>query len=212
MAIRRSTLRSALPALVLASALALSACSGGADAESQVSPTGSASASATATPTPTADPRPTPASSTGPARNLPKPELPAAAKENTKAGFEAFTQYWFDTATYALETGDTAPLKAVSLESCKMCASYIESGKTAKTSGEWRVGPRWTISGFVTDMRLDPLGQVVAYFSMEESASQIIGHDGKPIKSRAGGKLKNAQALYAKFENGAWLTSEAGTA
>lgn len=212
MAIRRCTLRSALPVLVLASALALSACSGRADTESQVSPTGSASASATAPPTPTADPRPTPASSTGPARNLPKPELPAAAKENTKAGFEAFTQYWFDTVTYALETGDTGPLKAISKPDCKMCASYIDSGKTAKANGGWRVGPKWTISDFVTDMKLDPLGQTVAYFSMAESASQVVGSDRKVSKSRPGGKLKNAQALYAKFENGAWLTSEAGTA
>ncbi|MDQ0259436.1 DUF6318 family protein [Sinomonas atrocyanea] len=212
MAIRRCTLRSALPVLVLASALALSACSGGADAESQRPPTGPASASATATPTPAADSRPTPASSTGPARNLPRPQLPAAAKENTKAGFEAFTQYWFDTVTYALETGDTGPLKAVSKPDCKICVSYIKSGETAKADGGWRVGPQWTISDFVTDMRLDPLGQAVAYFSMEESASQVIGPDRKISRSRAGGKLKTAQALYAKFENGAWLTSEAGTA
>ncbi|MDP9883199.1 hypothetical protein J2W21_000689 [Sinomonas atrocyanea] len=212
MAIRRSTLRSALPALVLASALVLSACSGGADAESQVSPTGSASASAAATPTPTADPRPTPASSTGPARNLPKPELPAAAKENTKAGFEAFTQYWFDTVTYALETGDTGPLKAVSKPDCKICNVYVARGDQVKNERGWNIGPRWTVSGFSSDLKLDPFGQAVGYFTLEESSSAQFDKAGTRTKTLDGGKAEGAKALYARYADGKWTTSEAGRA
>lgn len=209
MAIRRRTLRSALSVFALASVLGLTACGSGLGGPGAQ---GAASASASGTPTPTVDSRPTPASSTGPARNLPKPELPAAARENTEAGFRAFTQYWFDTVTYALETGDTAPLKAISLDSCKMCASYISSASTARSDGGWRVGPRWTLVDFSSDMKLDPMGQAVGYFSMKESQSHVISADGSVGKSRAGGMVDGAQSMYAKFENGAWLASEAGMA
>jgi hypothetical protein len=212
MAIRRSTLRSALPALVLASALALSACSGGADAESPVSPTGSASASATATPTPTADPRPTPASSTGPARNLPKPELPAAAKENTKAGFEAFTQYWFDTVTYALETGDTGPLKAISKPDCKICNGYIARADKVAGGNGWNIGPRWTVKGFSTTLKLDPLGQAMGYFLIDESAATQYSRNGAVAKSQQSLSDDAPKAIYAIYANGKWLTAQAGNA
>jgi hypothetical protein len=208
MAIRRCTLRSALPVLVLASALALSACSGGADAESQRPPTGSASASATATPTPAADSRPTPASSTGAARNLPRPQLPAAAKENTKAGFEAFTQYWFDTATYALESGDKEALAAISAADCKVCAGYLKD----IAAGGWSVGPKWTTDAFVTDMKLDPLGQAVGYFMLDEGPSKWYDRSGTVTKDRKGGNNGQAKAIYATYSRGAWKARQLGQA
>src|SRR5437899_770958 len=88
-----------LPTALLA-LLLLSACGS--------SPGTGAAPSVTASPSPppSVDSRPTPASSKGPARNVPKPELPEAAKQNTKEGFAAFTQYWFDTIAYSLETAD----------------------------------------------------------------------------------------------------------
>ncbi|AMM32020.1 hypothetical protein SA2016_1340 [Sinomonas atrocyanea] len=212
MAIRRCTLRSALPVLAFASALALSGCSGGADAESQGPPTASPSASATATPTPSVDSRPTPASSTGPARNLPKPEMPAAAKENTKAGFEAFTQYWFDAVTYALETGDTAPLKAISKPDCKICNGYIARADRVAGGNGWNVGPRWTVKGFSSTLKLDPLGQALGYFLIDESAATQYSRDGSVAKSQQALSDDAPKAIYAIYANGKWLTTQAGNA
>lgn len=208
MAIRRCTLRSALPVLALASALALSACVGRADVQAQDSPTASASATSTATPTPTVDPRPTPASSTGPARNLPKPELPAAAKENTKAGFEAFTQYWFDTAVYGLSTGDKDPLAKISADDCKICNSYIED----MSKGGWTTGIRWTTSGFVSDLKLDPLGQAVGYFMLDEEPSQWYSASGTLTKQNRGGNSGKPKAIYAAYRDGAWMACQLGQA
>jgi hypothetical protein len=118
MALRRC-LRLFLTVLVLVLLLALNACA-------VESPASSSAPSATADAPPTPDPRPTPASSKGPARNLPRPVLPESAKQNTKEGFEAFTQYWFDTIRYARETGDVTPLKEASQKSCKMCQFQID--------------------------------------------------------------------------------------
>jgi hypothetical protein len=200
--------RSLLSVLALASALALSACGG----STQPNASGTPSATETPSPTPTVDTRPTPASSTGPARNILKPELPESAKQNTGEGFEAFTQYWFDTITYALETGDTAPLKAASTEECKMCNSFIDEASKDFSEGSWNVGPKWQVVSFQPHMALDPLGQVVGYFQLEESPSAKYTKDGTPVLNGEGRPAQGAEAIYAKFEGGQWLVSEAGGA
>ncbi|MBL0704537.1 DUF6318 family protein [Sinomonas cellulolyticus] len=205
MANRRRTLRSALSTLALAGTLGLTACGAGTSGpEAQGTP--SAAASGTASPAP--DARPTPASSTGPARNLPKPELPAAAKENTEAGFKAFTQYWFDTATYSLETGDSGPLEAISDSGCKVCNGYLADSR----AGGWTVGPRWLSTGFSSDMKLDPAGQAVGYFMLEEGTSRWFDADGKLTKERSGGNNGKPKAIYASYTNGAWTARQLGQA
>ena len=196
--------RSLLSILALASALALSACGGSA----QPNASGTPGVSETASPTPTVDTRPTPASSTGPARNIPKPELPEAAKQNTKEGFEAFTQYWFDTATYALATGDKTALEAISAADCKLCNGYIAD----VASGGWTVGIKWTTSGFVSDFSLDPLGQAVGYFMLDESPSQWYDAAGKLTRDRPGGGNGRPKAIYAWFTDGAWTARQLGQA
>ncbi|MGY3566062.1 DUF6318 family protein [Sinomonas sp. RB5] len=210
MAIRRCTLRSALPVLAFASALALSGCSGGADAESQGPPTASPSASATATPTPSVDSRPTPASSTGPARNLPKPEMPAAAKENTKAGFEAFTQYWLDTVTYAYETGDSAAITAVSDPGCKVCASMKKTVDSLYAGNGWSKGPKWTVSDFHSTMKIDPAGRAEGFYLVTEAPNQRFDASGRVTKDMKGTAEPAAQVIYGIFKAGEWKTAETG--
>ncbi len=196
--------RSLLSILALASALALSACGGNA----QPSAPGTPIATETASPTPTVDTRPTPANSTGPGRNIPKPELPEAAKQNTKEGFEAFTQYWFDTAAYSLATGDKTALEAISADDCKLCNGYIAD----VASGGWTVGITWTTSGFVSDLTLDPLGQAVGYFMLDESPSQWYDATGKLTNDRSGVSNGRPKAIYASFIDGAWMARQLGQA
>jgi hypothetical protein len=156
------------------------------------------------------DPRPTPASSKGPARNAPKPVLPDAARQNTAEGFEAFTQYWFDTITYGLETGDGEPLRLISLPDCKMCNNYIaDADKVAR--GEVRhVGPRWTISAFEPNMILDPYRRAMGYFFLDESPSQEYGSAGELLKDRAPTLDRDPKVIHATFEEGQWFAAEAG--
>lgn len=207
MANRRRALRSALSTLALAGTLGLTACGAGTSGpEAQGTP----SAGASGTPAP--DARPTPASSTGPARNLPKPELPAAAKENTEAGFKAFTQYWFDTVTYALETGDTGPLKAVSKADCKICNGYLRRADQVATGNGWNIGPRWTVEDFTSTLKLDPLGQAVGYFLIRESAASKYASNGSMTESQAPISDDEPKAIYAVHDGHRWVTSQAGNA
>ncbi|WP_138418934.1 DUF6318 family protein [Sinomonas gamaensis] len=161
---------------------------------------------------PTQDLRPTQASSLGPARNLPKPVLPESARQNTKEGFEAFTQYWFDTITYGLETGDSEPLREVSLPDCKMCNGYIaDAGQVAR--GERRhVGPRWTVSSFEPNMILDPNRNAIAYFFLHESPSQVFDSTGELVDEYSPGVDESPKVIHATYKEGRWLASQAGQA
>lgn len=194
---------------VVAVCLALTACGPGPGA---AAPSGATTSAAPVSSPPTPDPRPTPASSTGAARNLPRPELPAIAKQNTKEGFAAFTQYWLDTVTYGLETGDSGPLKEISLPDCKMCTGYIERAETAKSKGEWNVGPKWTVSSFSTDMRLDVNRTALGYFILGESASSQYGPEGQLVDQLTPEYDKDPKAIYAMYNDGRWLCAQAGQA
>ncbi|WP_171042267.1 DUF6318 family protein [Sinomonas gamaensis] len=204
MALRRC-LRLFLTVLVLVLLLALNACA-------VESPASSAAPSATAAAPPTTDPRPTPASSKGPARNLPRPVLPESAKQNTKEGFEAFTQYWFDTIRYARETGDVTPLKEASQKSCKMCQFQIDKASQIHANGGWSVGPVRAVRDFQADMILDPNKNVIAYFVLEESGSINYSKDGSVLTRHAAGTAEGAQVVYAHFDGTKWTIAEAGRA
>ncbi len=100
--------RACAAALVTISLMSVAACSGGGTPPPGTPPSDSQSPSTpstpSATPTPTASYKP--ADATGKAQNVPVPELPEAAKAETKEGAEAFARYWYTLLNYAYETGD----------------------------------------------------------------------------------------------------------
>lgn len=92
-------------------ALALSAC--GSSEEESPPPA--------MTPTPSASPvaaSPTPEVPAGPA-------MPAAAREHTEAGAEAFVEYFWEVVNYAQATGDTQILRELSATGCTGCDAGI---------------------------------------------------------------------------------------
>lgn len=101
-------------AALLSGALAVTAC----EAEPAEPAEPSSSTPSSSEPTsaaPTTEP-------TGPV----EPKLPPEAEESTKAGAEAFVEYWWEIVNYAQATGDTKTLKRTSVESCQTCHSGID--------------------------------------------------------------------------------------
>lgn len=139
--------RAGAVALVSISLVSVTACSGGgtpppgspSPAESQ-SP--SASSTTSAVPTPTASYKPADAS--GRAQNVPVPELPEAAKAETKAGAIAFAAYWFKLLSYGYETGKLTQWEAVTSPGCDPCS------KAKSVIGAWHSGGRWLVGGTIT--------------------------------------------------------------
>lgn len=81
-----------------------------------------------------------PASADGPAKNVPKPEMPEEMKEETPEGAKAAVQYWWETLYYLQRTGDAEPMLAVSSKDCNYCARYSEFMSDLYKNGHWHSG------------------------------------------------------------------------
>ncbi|WP_236807285.1 DUF6318 family protein [Arthrobacter sp. FW305-BF8] len=68
------------------------------------------------------------------------PVKPALADKNTKEGLEAFTKYWYQTLSYAYETGNTSLLLSLSGPSCRFCSGLAEGLKAAWEGTQWVAG------------------------------------------------------------------------
>ncbi|WP_336853953.1 DUF6318 family protein [Sinomonas albida] len=197
----------AVLACLVATCVTLSACSSvPADAAQSEAPSPASPASSPSAP----DPRPTAASSNGPARNAPKPELPESAKTNTKEGFAAFTQYWFDTITYALATNNPDAIRAVSKPDCGVCNVYVAEAQAAKDANGWADGPSWTVHEFTTNMSRDHLDRTLGWFLLDESASVKYDSSGNVLRARKGGNDGNPKEIYGVYQDGRWFTAQAG--
>lgn len=81
-----------------------------------------------------------PATLEHPARNVPKPVMPEEAKQETEAGAQAFLDYYADISWYALQTGDTEPVREVTSVHCTKCNEEFGRTEQIYSSGEWIAG------------------------------------------------------------------------
>ncbi|SDS95591.1 hypothetical protein SAMN04489743_1304 [Pseudarthrobacter equi] len=145
--------RSGAAVLVVAGALLMAGCSGGAPADpgtGSATPSQSASPSVSPTPTPTPSAVYKPADASGPAQNVPVPVLPEVAKTETKEGAEAFTKYWFEHLNYAYQTGNVSTVQAMTSPDCEYCNNIINSLTTNYQDGRWLAGGRLTVPAATT--------------------------------------------------------------
>ena len=147
---------------------------------------------------PKADPSPTKSTTTPTSTASSAPELPDAAKANTKAGALAFVRYYIHLINYAQATGDVGPLRRVESDACASCTRVRESVEHIYGSGgsieggTWRphmtialqnADDSWLVSG---NIRFDPEtvrktanstavqgagGSAVAHMKVRQSAS-----------------------------------------
>jgi hypothetical protein len=143
---------------------------------------------------------------------VPRPQLPEAAKQNTAQGFAAFTQFWFDAITYAMETGDPRPVKEISAPSCRMCQSQLEKARRLYDGGGWAIGPQRTVKNFESTMAPSADNSVAGVFLFEESASVAYSKAGDVGIRHTGGTIGRAQAIRARFDEGTWVAFEVGPA
>src|SRR5699024_2516051 len=124
-----------------------------------------------------------PASADGPAQNVPEPNLPAVATENTEEGAEATLKYFWEAFDYARLTGETDPLQLVSSDDCHFCKSFFddwteayEDGHWAATYGEVEVKISDTWLGHDEEKTL-PAADVT--FSVSDSVVELYNSDGQ---------------------------------
>ena len=81
-----------------------------------------------------------PATLEHPARNVPKPVMPAEAAEETEAGAQAFLNYRADAQWYAMQTGDTVPVRNATAPECRNCTEQFDEIEALYRNGGWAAG------------------------------------------------------------------------
>lgn len=201
--------------LALTAALLLSSCQGGSAPGGPPSETSSTTASPTtsvsvpaASATAVSPAVYKPADATGKAENVPVPVMPELAKENSKAGLEAFIGYWYATYSYATETGDLGPWSRATDVTTVSGAAYKKAVELNYANGRWVVGGRITtpVIEVLWQEGLDPqpakvqvLQEQIQYFDADGSTGQQTTPD-----------FNTAEAVMVTFRNGSWQVIDNG--
>lgn len=197
--------RACAVAWVSISLMSATACSGGGTpppgsppAASQ-SPSGPATPSAT--PTPTASYKP--ADATGKAQNVPVPELPEAAKAETKEGAIAFAKYWYAALNYAYQTGDFGPLDAITGPGCRMCAKVRPGIVEWNSEGRWIAGGLVVVKGAFTEFVKTAEGHYQVTTQLEQPGGSLHRADASIEESVPASQVL-ADIMSVRFTGGVW--------
>ena len=200
----------------LTAMILLSGCQGGSSPGSPPSETSSTTASPTfsvsapaASATPVAPPAVyKPADASGKAQNVPVPVMPELAKENSKAGLEAFIRYWYTQLSYSYETGSTDQLTPLSSPTCALCASLRKGVESAWLDGRWITGA--TIKSATIETDFDPsISTQVAVVQVIQEPIEIRVADGSLYQDPTAA-TNSASRAALRFENQRWLLTDLG--
>lgn len=171
-------------------------CSGGG---SSASPSGTSTSSmATGSTSPSNSPSPTPI----PSPSLVPPVLPAAAKQPTQAGAEAFYRYFWDTYAYAFLGRDEEALSRICDSASKFCSSAYERIRTMISLGQKQVGgrvhPKAVKSSPVSTTKVALVDGVI-----DQDGGTTVDSAGSAIDTLVGHHALVAKGVF-KWEEGAW--------
>lgn len=131
-----------------------------------------------------------PASAEGPAQNVPEPNLPAVATENTEEGAKATLEYFWEAVDFARLTGETQNLELVSSDNCDFCHDFIEDWEATYKNGQWAVSSG-EVRNEIKDVWTDfdggydaPSADVLFYVT--DPAIDIYGSDGQLAQESSG--------------------------
>ena len=206
-------MRSAAAGAVVAAALLLAGCAGGAPADPGTvtsTPTGSATSSPSATPTPTPSAVYKPADASGPAQNVPVPVLPEVAKTETKEGAEEFAKYWFSVLSYSYETGDVAAFESIEPPACVACQKVKEVIVNWNSEGRWLVGGKLTTPVADTTFDKDQAGNYKVAVQVHQEPLSYMRADG--TAARTDPQMPDqGNLLVLNYNSGAWSVVELGS-
>ncbi|MGM7667190.1 DUF6318 family protein [Microbacterium sp. A93] len=217
--------RWATVAVVASVGLLLTGCSGdgGDDGPTSATPTASVSPSASpsgsaggdsGSPSASASGSYEPATSEGPAKNVPVPEMPEAVKEPTEEGLEAAVEYWWTTNFHLRETGDPAPFATVSSDDCKLCANQIDRWVKVYGDDAWIATDLASVKFQFTDFDEESRKGTTA-FLVSEATGEIYLEGGEKVEEASGDGSEDrpwTAALHFDESVGHWMIDDIGTA
>jgi hypothetical protein len=66
--------------------------------------------------------------------------MPSEASLKSPQGLQTFLPYWFETVSYAYETGDLAPLEEITAPGCAICKEFKKTIQAGHEGDKWIVG------------------------------------------------------------------------
>jgi hypothetical protein len=197
--------RSCAAALIAASLLSVTACTGGeappGGSPAPESPSFSAMSTPNATPTPTASYKPADAS--GRAQNVPVPVLPEAAKAETKEDSIAFAKHWYALLNYAYQTGEFRPMDDVTDSSCRLCSKVRPGILEWNSEGRWIAGGQVEVKGAFTEFVKTNQGNYQVTTQLEQSSGVLYRADSSVEKSVPASQVL-ADIMTIRFADGHW--------
>lgn len=200
--------------------LGVSACSGPPETPAQTSiPLGSptplaSSPSSSPSGSPTDSPSPNnayvPATSTSPAKNVPKPVLPALAKKKTFEGQKAFIKYWMETYNYAFDTGDGTLITQISDRGCVFCKATQDGAKKMYLDRKtWRIGGGATVTSIGQPTLVQP---GISRFTIEvkDEPAQYFTASGPSSHYKPKIRKTASSYIWLEYSGGVWRTVDAG--
>jgi Family of unknown function (DUF6318) len=204
-----SITRGRVVAALVGASLLLSACQGGGPTPgtSPSASSTSASPSATPSPSPTPSAKYVPASAKGKAQNVPVPVKPALADQNSKAGLEAFTKYWFALLDYGYQTGDLKRWTALTGSNCPFCDSLETDIGAVYSDNEWMVGGKLTTPSVDSKWQAGAKSQSVV---VQVVQAKIDYFDKAGSAGKSSPATNTAVALFAERSGASWKVIELG--
>ncbi|WP_308196382.1 DUF6318 family protein [Paenarthrobacter sp. TYUT067] len=203
----------------LAFAVLLCGCQGSSTPGSPASPTGTTTATPTSSAsspialpgsatTETAPALYKPADAKGKAQNVPVPVMPDLAKENSKAGLEAFIGYWYAQQNYAAETGDQSMWSQLSAPECQTCKRIEKGISDSHIHGRWSVGGSISIPA-IESLWLDGARNQQAKVQVIQEQIDYFNADGTPGRASEAA-TNSAFGLFATYGSAGWTVTNLG--
>ncbi|MGW9413098.1 DUF6318 family protein [Arthrobacter cupressi] len=133
---------------------------------------------------------------------------PALADQNSKAGLEAFTKYWFALLDYGYQTGDLKAWDALTGPNCEFCASLRGGIDDVYSANEWMVGGKLTTPSVEAKWKpgAPTQGAAVQVFQKEIT---YFDKDGKSERAPSP-ESNNGVALIGTFGSAGWQVKDLG--
>jgi Family of unknown function (DUF6318) len=148
---------------------------------------------------------PTAASTTtsaAPSPSTTPPVLPAAAKQPTRPGAEAFFRYFIDVYDYTFDSQDTTLLRQISDTDCKFCKNSVADVEATKANRHHTVGGEST-STVVVAAPGEPEEGILVNAIIHQESSTVVDSSGK-ILERDPTHPNVRMDAAVRWKNGAW--------
>jgi Family of unknown function (DUF6318) len=167
-------------------------------------PQASSSSTASTSPTTTAAPI-TPAPTTSTASQTTDPNIPAAARDHTPAGAEAFVRYFYSQLNVAWSKPQAGLISSLSATTCKTCVNFEREAAKSVAKNERVIGQSIVLTSVDTSDATNPAKLTVLAVGYQPKAI-VVDAKGKTVQTLQRERVRTA--VTVQWVSGGWRLAE----